>query len=136
MNDLNRASLDAEIERIHEKMAQTDQTSDEYSKLVKNAEVLMRVANDDDKIQCEAKAEELKIESENERIKDDSKWKKIGNYVAVATAAITSIGSIACCTILCIVNLKAQKRSIDFEERGFAHTDRSDKFMFRSTPKF
>ena len=129
MNDLSRASLDLEIEHIHEAMAKLDPVSEEYSKLVSNAKELMKIANDDDKICLGAKVAELKSETEIEKVKEDSKWKKIGSIATVVAAGITSVTSVACYLILCIANKNRQQRSIYFEETGHAHTDRSDKFV-------
>lgn len=129
MNDLNRATLDAEIEHIHDLMAKADPASEEYQKYVKNVEVLMKAANEDDKIHLAAKTGELRFENESEQIKQDSKWKKIGSIAGVVGTVITSVTTVACYLILVVSNGRRQVRSISFEKDGFAHTDRSDKFV-------
>lgn len=137
MNDLNRASLDMEIERIHTKMAETDPFSEEYEKLVKRCDTLMRAANDDDKIQAETELEKLRIDLDEEKSKENSKWQKLGVIVTGSSAILASVTSIACYVILCVANKQAQERSILFEMDGFSHTDRSDKFMQKAPlPKF
>lgn len=129
MDRLNRASLDGEIERIHEKMSEIDPCSEEYGKLLKQCDVMMRCANEDDKIQADAKLEELKLEADSEKARENSKWQKIGVIVSSGVALLTSVTTLGCYIILCAANSKAQQRSIMFEMDGFAHTDRSDKFM-------
>ena len=129
MNDLTRASLDVEIEHVHAEMAKLDPTSEEYGRLVKSAEILMKAANEDDKICLGAKVAELKSETEMEKTKEDSKWKKFANVATIAASGISAVTSVACYLILVIANGRRQRRSIRFEEDGWAHTDRSDKFV-------
>ena len=133
MNDLNRASLDTEIEHIHSLMANADPASEEYGKYVKNLEVLMRAANEDDKIHLDAKAEEIRSEAESERSKEESKWRKFGSIVTVVATGITSVTTMICYGMLIFANKRRQIRSIWFEEGGGAHTDRSDKFVQKET---
>lgn len=137
MNDLNRASLDMEIERIHKKMNETDPLSEEYEKLVKRCDTLMRSANDDDKVRAEAELEKIRIDLEEEKTQDNKKWQKFGAIVSAASPVLASLTSVACYVILCIANKQAQERSILFEMDGYSHTDRSDKFMQKAPlPKF
>lgn len=137
MNDLNRASLDTEIDRIHAKMSETDLLSEDYEKMVKRCDTLMRMANEDDKIHAEAELEQLKLDLDEEKHKDNSKWQKIGTIVTASTAVLTSVTTITCYLILCLSNKKIQERSIMFEVDGYSHTDRSDKFLQKAPmPKF
>ena len=137
MNDLNRASLDMEIERLHNKINETDPISEDYEKLVKRCEILMRSANDDDKIKAEAELEKLKIDLDEEKSKANSKWQKLGIIVTASSAVLSSLTTVGCYIILCVSNKRAQERSILFEMDGFSHTDRSDKFMQKAPmPKF
>ena len=137
MNDLNRASLDMEIERIHKKMNETDPLSEEYEKLVKRCDTLMRSANDDDKVRAEAELEKIRIDLEEEKTQENKKWQKFGAIVSAASPVLASLTSVACYVILCIANKQAQERSILFEMDGYSHTDRSDKFMQKAPlPKF
>ena len=137
MNDLNRASLDMEIERIHNKMNETDPFSEDYEKLVKRCEALMRSANEDDKIRAEAELEKLKADLDEEKSKANSKWQKLGLIVTASSAVLSSLTTVGCYIILCVSNKRAQERSILFEMDGFSHTDRSDKFMQKAPmPKF
>lgn len=138
MNDLNRASLDMEIERLHTKMGEiNDPTSEEYEKLVKRCDTLMRIVNEDDKIKADAHIEQMKLDLDEEKIRDSNKWQKIGTIVTASTAILASATTVACYVILCVSNKKVQERSILFEMDGYSHTDRSDKFMQKAPlPKF
>ena len=129
MNDLNRESLDTEIERIHKKMSEMDPSSEEYGKMVRNVDILMRVANEDDKIHGEATIEELKLDAEIEKAKENSRLQKLGHFVAIGSSALTAITTLTYVIILCTSNRKVQERSILFEMDGYSHTDRSDKFL-------
>ena len=129
MNDLSRASLDMEIERLHTKMAEVDALSEEYEKLVKRCDTLMRTANEDDKIQADAELEKQKLILDEDKQKENSKWQKIGLIVEGSGAVIAAITSIVCYVMLIHSNETIQQRSIMFEMDGFSHTDRSDKFI-------
>ena len=129
MNDMNRSTLDMEIERIHKKMSETDPTSEEYGKMVKNADILMKMANDDDKNHAEATLEELKLDAEAERYEKSSKLQKLGHIVAAGSAILSSLTTLTYAIVLCVSNKKIQERSILFEMDGYSHTDRSDKFI-------
>ena len=129
MNDLSRASLDMEIERLHQKLAEIDALSEEYEKLVKRCDILMRVANDDDKIQADAALEKQKLVLDEDKQKENSKWQKIGMIVEGSSAVVAAITSIVCYIMLIRSNEAIQQRSIMFEMDGFSHTDRSDKFI-------
>lgn len=131
MNDLTRASHDEEIERLHERMSSLNPESEEYSKILKNYDVLIRSANEDDKIQVEAKAEELRIEADADKMRQNADEQKTLNKVNLIIAAASSVTTIVVYVMLCISNKEIQKRSIQLEMDGFAHTTRSDKYLLK-----
>ena len=131
MNDLNRASLDAEIERQHNELAKLDPTSPEYKALIESTKILMDCANQDDKIHNEARISELQLDANNQEVKSREKSQLITNICSVVSAAVSAVAGIFCYHKLIKANDLFQQRSIDMEERGFAHTDRSDKWLIK-----
>ena len=129
MNDLSRASLDMEIERLHTKMAEIDALSEEYEKLLKRCDTLMKVANEDDKIQADAELEKQKLILDEDKQKENSKWQKLGLILQGSSTIVSALTTIACYIILIRSNETIQERSIMFEMDGYSHTDRSDKFI-------
>lgn len=136
MNELNRASHDEEIERLQNKMKELDPTSEEYSKIVQQYDILVGRATEDDKFKMEGKIEELKFDNEAEESKFRKFWRKVEVIAAAVTPTITILGTVLCYKMVCNTNERIQKRSIDYEERGMAHTEQSTKFISKpSYPK-
>lgn len=131
MNDLTRASHDEEIERLHGKMSQMDPCSDEYAKILKHYDILMRAANEDDKIQIEAKAEELKIEVENEKIEQTAADNKKRNKLDMILGAVSAGASITISVTAFVLNLIIQKRAMLFEQNGYEFTTQSSKNLIK-----
>ena len=129
MNDLTRSNLDLEIERLHKQMAEMDPVSEDYGKMVKNVDILMKMANEDDKIHADATIEELKLDAEAERHEKNLKLQRFERGLQIGATVMTSLTTIAYAVILCISNKRIQERSILFEMDGYSHTDRSDKFL-------
>lgn len=136
MNELNRASHDEEIERLQTIMKGMDPTSEEYSKVVRQYDILVQNATEDDKVTLQSDIEKMKMEAEEEESKFRRFWRKVEIIILGATPVVTLITTVSSYAMLCRTNERIQKRSIAFEERGMAHTDRSDKFISKpSYPK-
>lgn len=131
MNDLNRASLDEEIERQHEELAKLNPTSQEYKELIDSCKVLMDCANQDDKIHNEAAIAELKLENASQAVKSKERWQLFTNVVTISAAVLQSFTTILCYLKLIKANERIQQRSIDMEKGGIEHTSRDDKFVIR-----
>ena len=131
MNDLTRASHDAEIERLHDKMSTMDPCSEEYAKILKHYDTLARAANEDDKIQAEAKAEALRIEVETEKIEQTAKDNKKRNRLDMVLGIVSAGASITVSMTAFILNLVIQKKAMLFEERGYAFTTQSSKNLIK-----
>lgn len=131
MNDLTRASHDEEIERLHSKMSQMDPCSDEYAKILKHYDTLMRAANEDDKIQAEAKVEALKIEVENEKIEQTAADNKKRNKLDMILGAVSAGASITVSVTAFVLNLIIHKRTMIFEQNGYEFTTQSSKYLIK-----
>ena len=129
MNDLTRASHDELIEKLQDKMTTLDPTSEEFTKVYRCYESMLKAANADDAIQVRAKAEELKIEAENEKTEKEAETARKTSKISLIIAGISSATSVIVYGIICFANKKVQLRSIDLERDGFAHTTRSSTYL-------
>lgn len=129
MNELNRASHDEEIERLQTIMKELDPASEEYSRVVRQYDILVERATEDDKFKMEGKVEELKLDNEAEESKFRKFWRKVEIIGAIAAPIATILGTLSCYKMVCNTNERIQKRSIEYEERGMAHTEQSTKFI-------
>ena len=127
MNDLTRASHDEEIERLHEKLSKLEPDSEEYSKIFKHYDMLVKSANEDDKIQAEAKAEELRIEADADRMREEASSKKRKDKVDLILGTATCVTSVGMSVLTLVVNLVINKRILLFEENGYSLTSKSDR---------
>lgn len=131
MNDLTRGSHDAELERLQEKMSKMDPTTEEYGKILKHYDILIRTANEDDKIKSDGEAEMAKVDAEEQRVRQAAEDQKKTNIVNLIIAGASTVTTIAVYAMMCLANKKIQERSIQFELDGFTHTTRSDKYLMK-----
>lgn len=127
MNDLTRASHDEEIERLHEKLSKLEPDSDEYSKIFKHYDMLVKLANEDDKIQTEAKAEDLRIEADADKMREEAGGKKRRDRIDLILGTASCATSIGMSVLTLVVNLVINKRILLFEENGYSLTSKSDR---------
>ena len=127
MNDLTRASHDEEIERLHEKLSKLEPDSEEYSKIFKHYDMLIKSANEDDKIQAEAKAEELRIEAEADKMREDAHGKQRKDKIDLILGVISNGAGITVSVLSLAVSLIINKRILIFEENGYSLTSKSDR---------
>lgn len=132
MNDLTRASHDELIEKLQDKLTDMDPTSEEFAKVYKHYETMVKAANADDAIQVRAKAEELRIEAETDKTEKEAEVGKATNKITVIVSAISGVTSLLVYALICLSNKKIQERSIDLERDGFAHTTKSDKYLIKT----
>ena len=129
MNDLTRASHDEEIERLHEKLCKLGPDSEEYSKIFKYYDMLVKSANEDDKIQAEARAESLKIEADSDKMREDASSKKRRDKIDLILGTLSS-GSAITVSILALASIIIiNKRILLFEENGYSLTSKSDRHL-------
>ena len=132
MNELTRASHDEEIERLHNKLAALeDPSSEEYAKILKAYDILVRSANEDDRVQAEARAEELRIEVEADKLEQAAEDNKKRNKLDMILGIISPVASVGMSVTAFVLNLIIQKRAMLFEERGYAFTTQSSKNLIK-----
>ena len=131
MNDLNREGHDSEIERLQEKMEQLDPASEEYAKIAKNYDILVRTANDDDRMKAETELERFKIDSEMDKIRSEEKKSRWSGTVTIIVSGVTAVGSIISSIIICRHNTRQVKEILFFEENGHTITTQSTKNLVR-----
>jgi len=127
MNDLTRASHDEEIERLHDKLSRLEPDSEEYSKIFKHYDMLVKSANEDDKIQAEARAEELRIDADADKMREEANGKKRRDRIDLILGTATCVTSIGMSVLTLAVNLIINKRILVFEENGYSLTSKSDR---------
>ena len=145
MNDLTRASHDEEIERIKNQMSELDPSDEKYGIMMKHYDLMVKAANEDDKIQLEASVQKLKAEVEEEELKleeeklahetdvqkENQEAQKRSGKITLVVALISSVTSIVVYSMMCTANKQIQQRSIEFEMDGYTHTTRSDKYLMK-----
>ena len=135
MDKISRSQHDCEIQRIQTLLSATDPVTDEYEKMLKRLDILVKAANEDDRIQLEAEVEDLKAQNESERIEASKAERKKEFLVQLATPAIAGIVTIGVNILIIIANAKSQERAHIFESGGNSYTSRSDKFKIREPAK-
>lgn len=131
MNDLTRGSHDTELERLQKEMAKLDPASEEYGKVLKHYDILLRSANEDDKIKVDGEAEMARVEAEEQKIRQAAEDSKKTNIVSLIVAGASAVTTITVYVMMCVANKQIQERSIQFELDGFTHTTRSDKYLMK-----
>ena len=129
MNDLTRASHDEEIERLHEKLSKLEPDSEEYSKIFKHYDMLIKSANEDDKIQAEARAEELRLDADADKMREDANSKKRKDKIDLILGTFASGSAIVVSVLSLASNLIINKRILLFEENGYSLTSKSDRHL-------
>lgn len=125
MNDLSRAGHDDEIERLQEKLKDIDPTSKEYTDVMKNYDILVKLANEDDKAQADNALERIRIDAETDKQNAEMQKHKWTVIAGIGTAVVTSVTSIGIYLMICMFNKAQVEEVLDFEQNGFARTSRS-----------
>ena len=135
MDNLNREGHDSEIERLRDKMSNLDPASDEYAKIARNYDILVKTATEDDRVKAETELERFRIDADADKINSEEKWHKWTAMATIAGAVVTVAGSIASCMIVCHHNTAQVKQILFFEENGYTITSQSTKNLIKMPVK-
>ena len=131
MNDLNRAGHDDEIERLQEKLSGLDPASKEYADVVRNYDILVKLANEDDKAQADSALERIRIDTEVDKMNSETKKHKLSTMATIAVTAVTSLTSVGIYFMICVFNKHQVNDVLFFEQNGFARTSQAMKDQVR-----
>lgn len=125
MDNLNRETLDCEMERIQQKLQDCEPGSKEYHDIRIELTELSRIANEDDKIKNEFEVARARNESESEKVDKDEKLRRRQWIRDFTVPLVMTI-------ITGTFNLVLQRRTQSFEEKGMAYTSRFKQFQMNA----
>ncbi len=131
MNDINRASHDEEIARLHEILSRMKPTDEQYATVLRSYDILVRAATEDDKVKFEANVEDLKLKDEmdrqNAQDQRERRAQKVNLILGIASSAVTVVVYAG----MIIANLHIHRDTLEFEENGYSLTSKSDKHLMK-----